>query len=499
MYDLLPTPTNLKLWNVSETPNCQLCDKPANLKHILSACPTALTGGRYKWRHDKVLSEIAHHLTLAVNTKRKTQTGPLFINFVKQGSAPSSHATGLLPTAKDWELLVDLKTQLKFPPEIAVTCKRPDLVLWSRTTKQVVLMELTVPWEEGVEEAYERKMLSYSELVQECRTRGWKTWCLPFEVGCRGFAAQSLWRCLKTLGILGKVRSSLIKSAENAAEYASRWIFEKRSAAWQVQEANNEINNIPQNRTRNGGYKPINKGKSKHKPAKMEKKVVNPSITFFFGYQMPLSNHHPCSFQVELPEPYGIKHMHSVEHLYMFWKAFFFDDRESCQRILDSTNARQAKRLGSAISNFIPDEWKRPKLDVMKECLVRKFTDSDQATILKQHLMTTHPVIIEASPSDTHWGIGFSKEQGPYVLKENWGDAENWLGRLLMELRNFLSTLNSLDPNTQAAHMYSDIFRKVQRGIKVTYDRNVYAAQPKLVAEPFITYLTHHTNITNIH
>ena len=86
-------------------------------------------------------------------------------------------------------------------------------------------MELTVPWEEGVEEAYERKMLSYSELVQECRTRGWKTWCLPFEVGCRGFAAQSLWRCLKTLGIVGKVRSSLIKHAENAAEYASRWIF----------------------------------------------------------------------------------------------------------------------------------------------------------------------------------------------------------------------------------------------------------------------------------
>ena len=73
--------------------------------------------------------------------------------FVKQGSAPTAKATGLLPTAKDWELLVDLKTQLKFPPEIAVTRKRPDMGLWSRATRQVVLMELTVPWEEGVEEA----------------------------------------------------------------------------------------------------------------------------------------------------------------------------------------------------------------------------------------------------------------------------------------------------------------------------------------------------------
>ena len=430
VYDLLPSPSNLKLWNMTESPNCLLCDRPANLKHILSSCPTALTGGRYKWRHDKVLTEIAHHLTLAVNSKRKPCTGPVYIQFVKQGSAPTAKATGLLPTAKDWELLVDLKTQLKFPPEIAVTRKRPDMVLWSRVTKQVVLMELTVPWEEGVEEAYERKMLSYNELVQECRSRGWKTWCLPFEVGCRGFAAQSLWRCMKTLGIVGKVRSSLIKSAENAAEYASRWLFEKRGSAWTAQDTTVEPDLAPQSNKKkgNGGDKPIAKGKPKRKPVILQKEIVNPAISFFFGYKMPLSNHHPCSFQVELPEPYGKHGMNSVEQLYMFRKAFFFDDHESCKLILECSDAREAKRLGSNISPFISDEWLKPKRDVMKECLVRKFTDSEESHHLKQHLMATHPVIIEASPSDTHWGIGLAKHQGPYVLQENWGDAENWLG-----------------------------------------------------------------------
>ena len=89
-------------------------------------------------------------------------------------------------------------------------------------------------------------MLIYNELVQECRSRGWKTWCLPFEVGCRGFAAQSLWRCMKTLGIVGKVRSSLIKSAENAAEYASRWLFEKRGSAWTAQDTTVEPDLAPQ-------------------------------------------------------------------------------------------------------------------------------------------------------------------------------------------------------------------------------------------------------------
>jgi hypothetical protein len=189
--------------------------------------------------------------------------------------------------------------------------------------------------------------------------------------------------------------------------------------------------------------------------------------------------------------------MHSVEQLYMFRKAFFFDDHESCKLILESNNAREAKKLGSNISPFISDVWLKPKRDVMKECLVRKFTDSEESHYLKQQLMATHPVIIEASPSDTHWGIGFTTYQGPYVLQENWGDAENWLGRLLMELRSFLGTLDSLDPNTQEALIYSGIYRKVQRGIKFTYDRNTYHTDPKQVTEPFKTYLTHQNHHIN--
>ena len=48
---------------------------------------------------------------------------------------------------------VDLKQR------IVVTNKRPDIVIWSAKTKQAVLLELTVPWEERIEESYERKNL----------------------------------------------------------------------------------------------------------------------------------------------------------------------------------------------------------------------------------------------------------------------------------------------------------------------------------------------------
>lgn len=43
--------------------------------------------------------------------------------------------------------------------EITGTSLRPDIVLWSSSTKTVLLIELTIPWEAGVEAAWERKRL----------------------------------------------------------------------------------------------------------------------------------------------------------------------------------------------------------------------------------------------------------------------------------------------------------------------------------------------------
>jgi hypothetical protein len=51
---------------------------------------------------------------------------------------------------------------------------------------------LTVPWEEIIKEAHERKRLKYEGLIAECRERKWKSWSMPVEEGCRGFAGQSL-------------------------------------------------------------------------------------------------------------------------------------------------------------------------------------------------------------------------------------------------------------------------------------------------------------------
>lgn len=67
------------------------------------------------------------------------------------------------------------------------------------------MLELTVPWEERMEEAQKRKREKYQELVEDCRRNGWKTKCVPAEGGCRGFASYSLSKAYRTLGITGTV------------------------------------------------------------------------------------------------------------------------------------------------------------------------------------------------------------------------------------------------------------------------------------------------------
>ena len=233
VYDVLPSPSNLCLWGLKEDPNCKLCGKPANLEHVLSSCRTALTEGRYTWRHNMVLKEVAAGLEEARKNKKKKQL--TFIKFVPAGSTESRSdrgCQGILATASDWILMADLQTQLVFPPEITVTRLRPDIVMWSRSTRNLIIIELTVPWEERMEEVNERKREKYQDLVDECKEKGWKTWCWPIEVGSRGFAGQSMWRMLKNLGIVGNQKKRLVDKTTKAAERASRWLWLRKEEQW---------------------------------------------------------------------------------------------------------------------------------------------------------------------------------------------------------------------------------------------------------------------------
>ncbi|KAJ8389643.1 hypothetical protein AAFF_G00118800 [Aldrovandia affinis] len=123
---------------------------------------------------------------------------------------------------------VDLEQRLIFPPEIITTNLRPDLVLWSTSQKLLFIVELTVPWEAAVGEAYERKRLKYSDIAAEAEQRGWRAQVLPVEVGCRGFVATSTTKLLKGMGVRGQAFRQAVKSMSEAAEQSSSWLWIKR-------------------------------------------------------------------------------------------------------------------------------------------------------------------------------------------------------------------------------------------------------------------------------
>ncbi|KAL7854779.1 hypothetical protein SRHO_G00169690 [Serrasalmus rhombeus] len=148
-------------------------------------------------------------------------SGRAGLGSILKSSYSKASGKDLLATARDWQLLVDLVRQLRFPDIIAATTLRPDIVLMSRATKQVVLLELTVPWEDRIEEAQVRKKAKYVDLVAECWRNGWKARYKPIEVGCWSFAGQSLYWALGLLGICRLHRRRAMKNIMEAAEKAS--------------------------------------------------------------------------------------------------------------------------------------------------------------------------------------------------------------------------------------------------------------------------------------
>lgn len=139
--------------------------------------------------------------------------------------------TGILPRAADWELLCDTDGQLSFPTHIAVTNKRPDIVLHSLSKRIVVLIELTVPIEDNIGGAYaSSKAPRYESLLNECAANGWAPYFFSITVGSRGYCAGSLRDCLIQLGFNKPEANKTVREASLTASRCSYLIYCRRYA-----------------------------------------------------------------------------------------------------------------------------------------------------------------------------------------------------------------------------------------------------------------------------
>lgn len=91
---------------------------------------------------------------------------------------------------------------------------------------------------------------------------------------------------------------------------------------------------------------------------------------------------------------------------------------------------RDLRSLGRKIPDFVEEIWQEHRFAIVVEGNYLKFTQNED---LKQLLLSTgERELVEASPRDRIWGVGFG-EKNAGNCRERWG--LNLLGKALMETR----------------------------------------------------------------
>ena len=117
------------------------------------------------------------------------------------------------------------------------------------------------------------------------------------------------------------------------------------------------------------------------------------------------------------------------EQYMMYQKAMLFNDFESANMILEEYLPAEQKKLGRKVKNFDANLWNKVSYDLVKKGLREKFTQNeDLKDYIKKHKGYQ---IVEASPYDTIWGIGFDSDNALANI-DKWG--ENRLGKILTDL-----------------------------------------------------------------
>ena len=125
----------------------------------------------------------------------------------------------------------------------------------------------------------------------------------------------------------------------------------------------------------------------------------------------------------------------SAEHWMMAEKARLFKDEEMLQNILKCATPAEAKKFGRQVKNFDSAIWNKKRYEIVKQGNIHKFSQ-DEA--MKDYLLTTNNrILVEASPLDLIWGIGFAQDNEQAIHPPQWRGL-NLLGFALMEVRKEL-------------------------------------------------------------
>jgi ribA/ribD-fused uncharacterized protein len=135
-------------------------------------------------------------------------------------------------------------------------------------------------------------------------------------------------------------------------------------------------------------------------------------------YDAPFVTGYPC----RTPLNDSVFAWRTVEHYYQAQK---FEDFELYYKIKNEETVNEAKRIAAQNHDKIRPDWETIKDDVMRIALFAKFTQNHHCAVVL--LRTGSDVLVEYSPwGDRYWGDGGD------------GTGENRLGKMLMEVRDYI-------------------------------------------------------------
>ena len=205
----LPVNSNLALWGKTLNQACALCGRKETLLHVLNGCPIMLDQGRYTYRHNNILSVI---LKALVNMHSDTLE-PYKIYSDIEGR----HALG----------------GGTIPPDVLPTNEKPDIVII--TPNEMMIIELSVPFESNIKIRHEFKCTKYAMLVSDLKQTGRNVRFYAIEVGSRGYISNDNKDSLKHIfkSLTQKSQKNLLHDISKMALVSSFVIFfAKYSKDW---------------------------------------------------------------------------------------------------------------------------------------------------------------------------------------------------------------------------------------------------------------------------
>lgn len=126
-----------------------------------------------------------------------------------------------------------------------------------------------------------------------------------------------------------------------------------------------------------------------------------------------------------------------AEQYMMAQKALLFQDKEAYQKIMESDSPKEQQEIGRTIKNFNQEVWDEHAENIVYHGNILKFSQNKE---LFDILMSTgNRKLVEASPFDLIWGIGYGVEKDEAILTdESKWRGENKLGKILTKVREDL-------------------------------------------------------------